>query len=149
MKTTFKALLFALMITLSTSTWAELASYSLELGPEQTVETTILELYKSEAAKVGSPLALELERIKREQVEDMGTIYEPGERDMWIISSGRGGYGHYGRTYLLGVPVLWNGTGMIEEYIEYVRVSVSLQIGEGEEGEKITVTFDQMVQINL
>lgn len=149
MKTTFKTLLFALMMTLSTSTWAELARYSLVLGPDQTVESTILELYKSEAAKVGSPLALELERIKREEVEDMGQLFEPSERDMWMISSGRGGYGHYGRTYLLGIPVLWNGTGMIEEFIEYVRVSVSLQIGEGEEGEKITVFFDQMLQIDL
>jgi len=149
MKTLLKTFLFALVLTLSQEAWAKIAQVSLDLGVDQSVDSVILNLYKSEAAKPGSALALEIKRIQDEQVEDLGTLYTPSEYDMWIISSGRGGLGHFGRTYLLGVPVMWSGTGMIEEYIEYVLVYVNLTIGDEVEGERVTVTFEKMVQIAL
>lgn len=150
MKVALKSLVMGLVFCFASEAWAELARVQLNLADGQTVESVIIDLYKSEVAKAGSPLALEVERIQTEEVEDLGQIFEPTERDMLMISSGRGGYGHYGRTYLLGVPVLWNGTGMIEEYIEYIQVYVNLTIGEGDGGgELVTVTFEKMVQISL
>ena len=148
----FLSTLLLLGAVLTQTTFASdevLARRNLILAADESVESTILALYNDEMANSASPLASLMSEITASEVEDMGTLYAPTERDMWLISSGRGGYGHYGRTYLLGLPVLWNGTGMIEEYLRYVVVYVNLKIGEGEEGEEITVTFEKLTNVEL
>ncbi len=146
--------IFALMISSSVLSGETLARNTLALGDETSINEAILALYESELENPTSPLSLEIARINADEVQDSGELTTPNERDIWLISSGRGSYTSFGHTYLLGVPVFWNGSGMIEEYIEYIVVNVSIDFSTDDEtgdyAESIvTIVFEKIISIQL
>jgi hypothetical protein len=79
----------------------------------------------------------------RKDVDGSGSVGEPQTGDMLQIYHGKGSAVEYGGTYLVGIPVSMQGTGMIEEHGGYVRVGYSHNMAEGE----LTVTIESIVKL--
>jgi hypothetical protein len=93
------------------------------------VKAKIVSLINREIKKPGTPLNQAVEALKKENdIPESGSLNEVSESDIFLLSNGRAGGGIYGQIYLVGLPVSWKGTGLIEEYLAYLHVSASLYL---------------------
>jgi len=108
------------------------------------VKAKIVKLINREVAKPGTPLNVAVEAIKRENdIPVTGTLGKVTQKNIFLLSHGRAGGGIFGQQYLVGLPVSWQGTGMIEEYIAYLDVGASLYLEERD-----TIRVEKFVEIS-
>ncbi len=107
------------------------------------VQKKIVNLINKEIQKPGTPLNLAVEEIKKQNdIPESGPLGKVSKKDIFLLSNGRAGGGVYGQRYLVGLPVSWKGTGLIEEYVAYLEVSTSLYLEETD-----TIRVEKFVEI--
>jgi len=120
-----------------------LAVESSPANEKVSVKAKIAKLINREVAKPGTPLNLAIEAIKKDNdIPVTGSLGNVTQKDIFLLSNGRAGGGVYGQRYLVGLPVSWQGTGMIEEYVGYLDVGASLYLEERD-----TIRVEKFVEI--
>lgn len=124
--------------------FAEIFSKSYADSDDAEVKALIVDTVQSAlSAKQDNRLKQKVRRLKRQfKNDELGTVGEVSQDTMFLLSSGKGSASSYGGTYLVGVPVSMNGTGLIEEYALYFKVNYAVEMGE-----KITITVENMVDL--
>jgi hypothetical protein len=137
--------LFALLaLSISTSAVAApIYKKKFKEGDDEKIEERVLETIK-EAVNASSNNKLKALVAKiRKDVDGSGSVGDPQAGDMLQIYHGKGSASEYGGTYLVGIPVSMQGTGMIEQHDGYVRVGYTHNMAEGE----LTVTIESIVKL--
>ena len=120
-----------------------LAEETTPANEKVSVQRKIVNLINREISKPGSPLNLAVEEIKKQNdIPESGSIGKLSKSNLFLLSNGRAGGGVYGQRYLVGLPVSWKGTGLIEEYVAYLEVSTSLYLEETD-----TIRVEKFVEI--
>jgi hypothetical protein len=107
--------------------------------------TKIMNLYKKELSKEGSPLSVAIRQIEEnEGFPDLGSIEEIKKQDLFLTSTGRGSAQSAHQVYLLGIEASRKGSGLIQEHIAYIRASIFLSLLDETE----TVVLEKFVVIS-
>lgn len=107
--------------------------------------TKIMNLYKKELSREGSPLSIAIKQIEEhEGFPDLGSIEEIKKEDLFLTSTGRGSGQSAYQFYLLGIEASRKGAGLIQEHVAYIRASVFLSLLDETE----TVVLEKFVLIS-
>ncbi len=142
-RASFAALALTLVCSIGSASEAPLFQKRFVETDDAKFEALVIQTYaEGLAAKKANGLQAVVKALK-EELEDVGQVNMPETHSLFQISSGKAGAGKHAFTYLLGIPVMMDGTGMIEEYGRFIRVHLYLDM----ETESITVTLNNVVDL--
>lgn len=136
------------LLVLALSNWAfasEDALYkkTFKLKEEGSAQTRVLQTFQEALKDKNSNQVKTLVENLKKELEDMGTVNDLRPVDLFVIEGGKGSAVSYGTTFLVGIPVSMQGTGLIETHDLYFLVRYNVNFGSGKE----TVTIEQQVAI--